>query len=140
MQLASEDAGADDPKLSEAFDLVNAVNLRSNCDKNKTAVLDRTLYTTKSTMNNLVMAERQRELMFEGKRWFDLVRRARRENNTDYLIEQVKRKYTTNGSAVQSKLSKMDAIYWPYNEDELKVNLYLEQNPAFASGESSSYE
>lgn len=140
VQLASEDAGADDPKLSEAFDLVNAVNLRSNCDKNKTAVLDRTLYTTKSTMNNLVMAERQRELMFEGKRWFDLVRRARRENNTDYLIEQVKRKYTTNGSAVQSKLSKMDAIYWPYNEDELKVNLYLEQNPAFASGESSSYE
>lgn len=140
VQLASEDAGADDPKLSEAFDLVNAVNLRSNCDKNKTAVLDRTLYTTKSTMNNLVMAERQRELMFEGKRWFDLVRRARRENNTDYLIEQVKRKYTTNGSAVQSKLSKMDAIYWPYNEDELKINLYLEQNPAFASGESSSYE
>lgn len=140
VQLASEDAGADDPRLSEAFDLVNAVNLRSNCDKNKTAVLDRTLYTTKSTMNNLVMAERQRELMFEGKRWFDLVRRARRENNTDYLIEQVKRKYTTNGSAVQSKLSKMDAIYWPYNEDELKVNLYLEQNPAFASGESSSYE
>ena len=91
-------------------------------------------------MNNLVMAERQRELMFEGKRWFDLVRRARREGNTDYLVEQVKRKYTTNGSAVQSKLSRMEAIYWPYNEDELKVNLYLEQNPAFASGESSSYE
>lgn len=140
VQLAIDKENGKDPKLSEAFKLVNAVNLRSNCDKNKVAVLDSTLYTTKSTMDNLVMAERQRELMFEGKRWFDLVRRARRESNTDYLVEQVKRKYTTNGSAVQSKLSKMEAIYWPYNEDELKVNLYLEQNPAFASGESSSFE
>ena len=34
----------------------------------------------------------------------------------------------------------MDAIYWPYNIDELKVNNLLVQNPAFGSGENDSYE
>jgi hypothetical protein len=34
----------------------------------------------------------------------------------------------------------MDAIYWPYNLDEMKVNLNLVQNPAFGSGEDESYE
>jgi hypothetical protein len=34
----------------------------------------------------------------------------------------------------------MDAIYWPYNNDEIKVNKNLVQNPAFSSGENDSYE
>lgn len=139
-QLASDDVEGGDPKLDEAFKLVNAVNLRSNCNETWFTVLDRSQYQTKATMEKLVMEERHRELMFEGKRWFDLVRRSRRDGNTDYLVEQVKRKYTTNATAVQSKLSKMDALYWPYNEDELKVNLYLEQNPAYGGGSGDAYE
>ena len=91
-------------------------------------------------MQNLVMQERHRELMFEGKRWYDLVRRARRDGNTSYLTTQVLSKFTTNVSVIQSKLTKMDAIYWPYNVDELKVNTNLTQNPAFGSGESGNYE
>ena len=34
----------------------------------------------------------------------------------------------------------MDAIFWPYNIDELKVNKNLKQNPAFGSGESGNYD
>jgi hypothetical protein len=37
-------------------------------------------------------------------------------------------------------MKKMDAIYWPYNLDEIKVNPHLHQNSAFGSGENSSYE
>lgn len=91
-------------------------------------------------MDNLVMEERQRELMFEGKRWYDLVRRSLRDGNTNYLIENVVRKGSDNASVVQSKLAKMDAIFWPYNLEELKVNKYLVQNPAFGSGENNSYQ
>ena len=47
VQLAVDRENGKDPKLSEAFKLVNAVNLRSNCDKNKVAVLDSTLYDEK---------------------------------------------------------------------------------------------
>ena len=89
-------------------------------------------------MLNLIYDERTRELMFEGKRWFDLVRRSVIEGNTNYLVTQAARKYTNNKSAAESRLSRIDAIFWPYNEEELKVNRNLKQNPAFGSGEESS--
>ena len=63
-----------------------------------------------------------------------------REGNTDYLISQAGRKYTNNKSAAESKLKRIDAIFWPYNEEELKVNGNLVQNPAFGSGDNSIFE
>ena len=95
---------------------------------------------TKSQMEDLVMRERQRELMFEGKRWYDLVRRARREGRTTVLSQAAMQKVTSGGSLIANKLAKMDAMYWPYYYTELKVNKNLVQNPAFSSGENSSYE
>ena len=97
-------------------------------------------YKTKSDIENLVLNERRRELMFEGKRWYDLVRRARRDGKTDYLKSESCNKYSSNKQLVESKLTRMDAIYWPYNYDELKVNKNLKQNPAFGSGLNDSYE
>ena len=91
-------------------------------------------------MLNLVFDERNRELMFEGKRWFDLVRRSLYEGNTNYLISQAGRKYTNNKSAAESRLKRLDAIFWPYHEDELKVNKNLVQNPAFGSGDRSVFD
>lgn len=129
-----------DSILRVAFNLVNAINKRSYGSTSSTDTLKYTNFNTKQSMENLVFDERQRELMFEGKRWYDLVRRSRRDGNTTYLIRAVIRKFTEGSSAAQSKLSKMDGIYWPYNENELKVNSYLVQNPAFGSGENSSYE
>ena len=97
-------------------------------------------YKTKEAITNLVYEERHRELMFEGKRYYDLVRRSRREGNTEYLAAKCSNKDTNLQSIIQSKMKKMDAIYWPYNLDEIKVNPYLKQNSAFGSGESSSIE
>ena len=91
-------------------------------------------------MTALVLEERQRELMFEGKRWFDLVRRAEREGNTNYLIGRVTRKGSDNASVVQSKLSRMDGLYWPYNKAELQVNPNLKQNPAYPNEDDGSYQ
>ena len=128
------------PILAQAFSLVNAVNKRSICQSTLQDTLVATDYNTKSQMEELVMQERQRELMFEGKRWYDLVRRSQRDGNTQTLINAVLRKVTTGGSFIQNKLTKMDAIYWPYNNDEIKVNKNLVQNPAFSSGENDSYK
>ena len=135
VEMASDE---DITSLQEAFAIVNAINKRSNCDKEKKD-LDWNAYSSQSLMRALVLEERQRELMFEGKRWYDLVRRARRDSTTDYLVGVVARK-GSSGSAISSKLSRMDAIFWPYHIDELKVNRYLKQNPAFGSGEDSSIE
>lgn len=126
--------------LQQCFSLVNAVNKRSLCQ----AVLQDTLrasdYQTKNLMVDLIMAERQRELMFEGKRWYDLVRRSLRDGNTDELLKAVNRREGVNSQLVGSFFKKMDAIFWPYNLEETKVNRNLVQNPAFGSGENDSYE
>ena len=128
-----------DSLLRQAYDIVNTINKRSNCATSSQDIKYDS-YSSKSLMANLVMDERQRELMFEGKRWFDLVRRSLREGNTNYLVSKVMRKGSDNASVTQSKLAKMDAIFWPYNKDELKVNSSLTQNPAFGSGENNSYK
>ena len=128
------------PILAQAFSLVNAVNKRALCQATLQDTLVATDYSTKSQMEELVLQERQRELMFEGKRWYDLVRRSQRDGNTQTLVNAALRKVTSNSSLIQNKLTKMDAIYWPYNNDEIKVNKNLVQNPAFSSGEDSNYQ
>jgi hypothetical protein len=132
--------------LQEAFELVDIVNKRALCcdvtaEENKDYILSFSDYNSKLLMNELILKERHREFMFEGKRWFDLVRWSQRDGNTDVLRQMALRKYTTNSSVISNKLSKMDAIYWPYNRDELKVNRLLKQNPAYGSGdEEGEYE
>lgn len=140
MSDASELSDQDKNYMVQAFSLVNAVNKRSMCESVLKDTLQANDYATKEKIENLVMTERQRELMFEGKRWYDLVCRSRRDGNTDYLRQQTLMKFTSNTSAISGKLAKMDYIYWPYNVDELKVNGNLKQNPAFGSGVDSSIE
>ncbi len=140
MSNASELSDQDKNYMTQAFSLVNAVNKRSVCESVLKDTLKADDYATKEKIENLVMAERQRELMFEGKRWYDLVCRSRRDGNTDYLRQQTLMKFTSNTSAISGKLGKMDYIYWPYNIDELKVNDNLKQNPAFGSGVDESIE
>ena len=149
-QLMQDDVSVlsaqDSAYLDSAFILVDAVNRRAlyvpDLDDSKYSgyLLNKSDYMTKLSMTNLVCAERERELIFEGKRWFDLVRRSRRDGNTEYMREKVKQKSASNASIIESLLQKMDRIYWPYNLDEIKVNPNLVQNSAFGSGENSSYE
>ena len=126
--------------IDRAFTLVNAVNKRSVCETLLSDTLVRSNYSTKGDMENLVLQERQRELMFEGKRWFDLVRISQRTGNTQTLAAAALQKATTGSGLISNHLAKMDAIYWPYNYDDMKVNLNLVQNPAFGSGEDESYQ
>ena len=128
------------PILEKTFSIVNAINKRSLCQTTLADTLVASDYVTKAQMESLVLRERQRELMFEGKRWYDLVRTARRDGNTQVLSQAALKKVSTGGSLIANKLSKLDAIYWPYNIEEMKVNNLLVQNPAFGSGENDSYE
>lgn len=130
------------PKMEKVFTLVNAINKRSICKSTLTDqdTLKLSDYTTKSLIEGLVQRERQRELMYEGKRWFDLVRYSLRDGNTTQLISAVTKRDDVNSQFVQNFFKKMDAIFWPYNNEEMKVNSNLIPNQAFGSGESTSYE
>lgn len=130
------------PLLEKAFELANVVNKRSICKKDLTGAdtLQFANYASKDLMTKFVKRERQRELMYEGKRWFDLVRYSLRSGNTNEVIEAVGHREDVNKGFVQNFFKKMDAIFWPYNIDEMKVNRNLVPNPSFSSGENSSYE
>lgn len=124
--------------FSAAFELINDVFKRANNldPTSSTNGLNYTTYSSsKDKMEELLFQERQRELMFEGKRWFDLVRLARRDGNTHRLTNNVLRKHEQDINVIKVKLSDPNFIYFPYARKELKVNPLLHQNPAFNKGE-----
>ena len=126
--------------LDAAFALIDVVNSRANdaVNGNRASTLKKADYVdSRLAMRDLVMEERQREFMFEGKRWFDLVRMARRDGDNSRLISLVSRKYIENVNALKIKLTDPNIIYFPYAKSELKVNPLLKQNPAFTNGEDS---
>ena len=106
-------------------------------------------------MEELVLAERARELCFEGKRWFDLMRYNYRhttnkaslkykfsdENyaivaNSDAFYDLALRKYAVP-TAMKAKIRDERYLYMPINQDEVDINTSLMQNPVYKS--SSKY-
>ncbi len=97
-----------------------------------------------------VMNERARELCFEGKRWYDMLRYNYRHmdgvNYTTLMVDlgenQAKnhegfltlmaRKYTNrNGSALVANIKTEPYLYLPVLKSEVEVNALLRQNPAY---------
>ncbi len=123
--------------LRKAFNITNAVYSRSNLAAAESDSLTFSSYGSQSKMRELVLLERQRELMLEGKRWFDLVRKARRDGTNGPMLDLAKRKYN-KPDAVKSKWIKPDMLYLPIYEEELKVNTLLKQNPEYETEETIS--
>ncbi len=136
---AEIERGAEDG-YKKAFALINTVNKRAN-DVTNTSRSDtlkmEDYVSSKESMEELLLAERHREFLYEGKRWFDLVRFARRDGNNDRLITLATRKYIENVNAIKIKLANPNIIYFPYSKSELKANPLLKQNPAYMAGEDS---
>ncbi|MBR0275478.1 MAG: RagB/SusD family nutrient uptake outer membrane protein [Prevotella sp.] len=101
--------------------------------------LDHALYTDRNSAYTLVMEERRRELAFEGKRWFDLLRQVRREGGpTESIVNNlVANKYSgTAPDGITGKLSSIGYWYWPIYKTEIDVNKNLHQNEYYQSQES----
>ena len=126
--------------LEEAVDLVSYTYDRAHPDLEEGSLKGK--YTNQSEVRNLVFDERQREFLFEGKRYFDLVRRMRREGSpTNIVNTYLMRKYTSmslDETTVRSKLDDKDAIYLPIHEEELRVNPLLVQNRFYMASEDIS--
>ncbi len=122
----------------EAVALINTVYMRSNTKEGeKDLAADN--YTSKLKLDELCMRERQRELMFEGKRWFALMRLARRVDSPAPLLSYVTKKFSGGTSLQSTKMSVMDALYLPVHTDELKSNSALVQNEFYkVTGEDSN--
>jgi hypothetical protein len=82
-----------------------------------------------------VMNERYREFLFEGKRWFDILRYVKRDfaNNKKYMETVLAR--TAPSEKLQGLINKYESNIWyyylPINQSELDVNKLLIQNPVY---------
>ena len=113
-----------------AFDIVKVINTRSRMDSTDIKKPLNGTNLTKDGVLELVLKERLLELTFEGKRWYDLVRKALREKTTNN-IKFVADKLDSNSGVVKSKMSTIDGLFMPIYIDELRYNKLLKQNPAY---------
>lgn len=84
-----------------------------------------------------LLNERARELAFEGKRWYDVLRVAKYNNYAylDIMLDMVKE--AARPDKQQSMVSKhrdVDFHYFPIHIDEINVNPNLEQNEYYIEG------
>lgn len=136
---------SDEENLNKAFNYCRAVFKRSNpyayMASNNTAANDSLkfeVFNSQEGIEALVMSERQREFIGEGKRWFDLVRYAQRRGNTQAMLRLLTRKYSSNRKAVEAKLADMQSLFSPIYNDEIKNNDLLYQNGVWSVNQSSS--
>ena len=129
--LVERNAGGD---LEKAIRLVSNTYDRANPSRG-TGSLKLRNYNSQELMRNLVFDERQREFLFEGKRYFDILRRVRRHGDLNNIVSTyLLRKYESQDQAtVMTRLNTLNALYLPVNRDELKVNKLLKQNPFYAT-------
>jgi tetratricopeptide (TPR) repeat protein len=92
------------------------------------------LLNTPNSFEDIIIEERARELAFEGKRWFDLMRMGRRNDysrKSDLISVMVKNVPSTQKRILQTKLTNPLSWYLPIWETELERNKKLEQNPYY---------
>ena len=139
----------------QVFNIVQYVNSRSIPTTNLAD--DSLKWSTyqKYDMERLVLEERARELCFEGKRWFDLMRYNYRHvdgvnynkiladqsafvENYDPMLSLVVRKYSSGASSMKVRIPTEPYLYMPINDAEKKVNSKLKQNPVYSTNETTA--
>ena len=113
-----------------AIEIVNMIRARAGITLPLSAV------TNELEMLAIVQDERAREFVAEGKRWFDLLRMAQRDEykHKEYLISQIILGVDPSyAPIVTSKLQDVNSHYLPIHTDELLVNRQLVQNPYYAN-------
>lgn len=126
----------DELKL-DAFNLIAAVYRRSNPYVKTQPKYAPTQPSTYEGYHTLLMNERRREFLFEGKRYFDLVREARRIGTTEQFRKALSSKFTDSNGAVAVKMVQMDFMYMPVLKSEMKVNPALVQNSCYLDEEEN---
>jgi len=116
---------------AEALALVDQLRLRRNAVNATKTNVDP---SDTEGLCDYILAERAREFAFEGKRWFDLLRHAKRNNYSriDILLDLAAK--TVSPTLQQSAITKFrdpNSHYLPIYQSELFTDPNLVQNPFY---------
>lgn len=130
-------AGDDQTYLKQARATLEKVRVRANAVESTDLTYKQTTYAGK-TMEKFILEERARELVFEGKRWFDVLRQAKRNNyadsNLDYLTDlAVYSAPPAKVYSLQNKYKNKLSHYLPIYSEELDANPLLKQNEFYGN-------
>jgi len=115
--------------LRQAITLVNKTYTRANPEIDSLKFED---FNTAASVKKLVLEERRREFAFEGKRWYDLLRLARREGSTANAVQYILPNYS-DATLITEKMAQLGAWYLPVNEAQISINRNLKQNDYYNS-------
>lgn len=114
-------------RYSEALDILN--NIRRRAQVTTISVPD-----SPEAFEDAILKERAVELVFEGKRWFDLMRMGRRNDfrrKQDLISIVVEKVPASQKLVLAAKLTDPNGWYMPIAENELERNSALVQNPYY---------
>jgi hypothetical protein len=119
-------------KLQQACDLVN--NVRERAYYPIPAPWPIATASSTADMDKILLDERAKEFIGEGKRWFELMRFASRDNfaHKEYLTDRILNSIGgTDQLKISPRISNPDSWYLPLNTDEISNNRALVQNPYY---------
>ena len=119
--------------IKTAFDMTVAINKRWRMDTtNITNPLDFETYSAATKCLELVRKERARELCFEGRRWYDIVRMALQNEIDEAHKSFANKRFMDNGDInddeMKRRLFHISAYFMPISKDEIRYNPLLVQN------------
>lgn len=118
-------------KGQEALGLIEVIRKRANALETTAESPD---VASPQSMSDYILHERSREFAFEGKRWFDILRNAKRNNyaRLDLITEMVgKIAAPDRQQSMITKYRDPRSHYFPISLSELQANKLLEQNPFY---------
>jgi hypothetical protein len=113
-------------RLTEANELVAQISDRSGMSHINIIV--------KEDLRKSILDERAREFIIEGKRWFDLLRAAKRNHfeKKQIIIDMILAGADIQRQAVlRTKVFDTMSYYLPIPENEIRYNQNLDQNPFY---------
>ncbi len=132
MKATDEETEENTELLAKAFDLVYLVDRRSMVDRSRYLSESAQESKNRGQLIERLRLERNAELMFEGKRWFDLIRYARQAGSLDIIISLVPAKISGTVS-----FPSMAHLFWPYYKYEVQKNPNLIQKSIYGEGKQS---
>lgn len=115
----------------DALDLISQIRTRANA---LPATLQAPSTTDVSGLTDYLVAERGREFAFEGKRWYDLLRNAMRNNFARIDILTSAAQLSVPSLYQQSALNRLhdpNSVYFPIPQADINNDPNLIQNPFY---------